>query len=205
MEKTSYIIYGGGSHSRVVISILEKMNIQISGIFDTDKKIKTVSKIPFLGNYNSKINSKCKLVIAIGDNHIREKISRTIQHPIGTIIDSDTKINKDVKIGEGSQIITSSTINIGTTIGKHCIINTNCSIDHDCNVNDFVHIGPGVTICGGVYIGKSTLVGAGATILPNIMVGKNVIIGAGTLVNKNIPDQTKVLGIPAKIVDDEKK
>ena len=36
-------------------------------------------------------------------------------------------------------------------------------------------------------------------------IGKNVIIGAGTLVNKNIPDETKVLGIPAKIIDDEKK
>ena len=36
-------------------------------------------------------------------------------------------------------------------------------------------------------------------------IGKNVIIGAGTLVNKNIPDETKVIGIPAKIIDDEKK
>ena len=72
-------------------------------------------------------------------------------------------------------------------------------------MNDFVHIGPGVTMCGGVSIGKSTLVGAGATILPNIVIGKNVIIGAGTLVNKNIPDETKVIGIPAKIIDDEKK
>ena len=35
-------------------------------------------------------------------------------------------------------------------------------------LNDFVHIAPGVTICGGVSIGKSTLVGANATILPNI-------------------------------------
>ena len=118
MEKTSYLIYGGGSHSRVVISILEKMDIQISGIFDTDKKIKTVSKIPFLGNYNSKINSKCKLVIAIGDNHIREKISRTIQHPVGTIIDFDTKINKDVKIGEGSQILHLPQLMSGQQLGS---------------------------------------------------------------------------------------
>ena len=94
---------------------------------------------------------------------------------------------------------------MGTTVGKHCIINTNCSIDHDCKIKDFVHIAPGVRICGGVYIWTSTLVGAGATLLPNLMAGATVIIGAGALVNSAILDETKVLGIPAKIIDDERK
>ena len=205
MEKTSYLIYGGGSHSRVVISILEKKDIQVAGIFDSENNIKTTSKTPFLGNYNAQVNLKCKLVVAIGDNYIREKISRIIKHPIGTIIDPDAIISEEVSIGEGSQIITSSTINVGTKIGKHCIINTNSSIDHDCKIYDFVHIAPGVTICGGVSVGKSTLVGAGTTILPNVNVGKNVVIGAGSLVNKDIPDNSKVFGSPAKIIENEKK
>ena len=203
MEKTNYLIYGGGGHSRVVISILEKLGINIIGIFDNNSNLKCQKNIPFLGPYNSQFDSNSKLLITIGDNNVREKISQTIQHPIGLIIDPDAKINKEVVIGEGSQIITSSTINVGTIIGKHCIINTNSSIDHDCKINDFVHISPGVTICGGVSIGRSTMVGAGTTILPNVKVGKNVVIGAGSLVNKNIPDETKVLGTPAKVVDDE--
>ena len=205
MEKTSYLIYGGGKHSRVVISVLEKNGIEVVGLFDADNNTKSTNKIPFLGNYNSQIFPKFKLVIAIGDNSIREKVSQKIKHPIGKIIDFDSRISKDVSIGEGSQIITSSTVNVGTTIGKHCIINTNCSIDLDCKVSEFVHIAPGATICGGVSIGKSTLVGAGATILPNIMIGKNVIIGAGALVNKNISDDAKVFGVPAKIIDDGKE
>ena len=205
MERTKYLIYGGGTHSRVVISILEKMGTQIAGIFDINNIPKKIKKIPFLGYYDTQIDSDCKLVIAIGDNNIREKISKTIRHPIGTIIDPDAIINKEVSIGEGSQIITSSTINVGTKIGKHCIINTNSSIDHDCKINDFVHIAPGVTICGGVSIGKSTLVGAGTAILPNVNVGENVIIGAGSLVNKDIPNNSKVLGSPVKIIGNEKK
>ena len=102
-----------------------------------------------------------------------------------------------------SQIITSSTINTGVKIGKHCIINTNSSIDHDCIINDFVHIAPGATLCGGVLVGRSTLIGAGTTILPNIKVGENVIIGAGSLVNKDIPDNSMVFGTPAKVIDNE--
>ena len=100
MEKINYLIYGGGTHSRVVISILEKMGIKVAGIFDINKKIKSIKEISFLGNYNSQINSKCKLVIAIGDNNIRKKISEVIQHPIGTIIDSDAMISEEVSIGE---------------------------------------------------------------------------------------------------------
>jgi len=205
MEKTDYLIYGGGRHSRVVISILEKMGIQIAGIFDTNNSLKKIKKIPVLGHYDAQIDSNCKLVIAIGDNNIRKKISQEIQHPIGTIIDPDAMISEEVSIGEGTQIITSSTINVGTKIGKHCIINTNSSVDHDCKIYDFVHIAPGVTICGGVSVGKSTLVGAGTTILPNVNVGENVIIGAGSLVNKDIPDNSRVLGSPAKIIENEKK
>ncbi len=200
MGKIEYLIYGGGAQSRVVISILEKMDIGIAGIFDKNNDLKTSKKIPFLGNYDTQIYSKCKLVIAIGDNKIRKKVSQTIQHPIATIIDPNTNISKDVSIGEGSQIIMSSTINIGTRIGKYCIINTNSSIDHDCVISDFAHIAPGVTICGGVSIGNSTLVGAGSTVLPNVTIGDNVIIGAGSLVNKNIPSGKKVMGMPAKVI-----
>ena len=205
MGKIEYLIYGGGAQSRVVTSILEKMDIRIAGIFDKNNDLKTSKQIPFLGNYDTQIHSKCKLVIAIGDNKIRKKVSLIIQHPIATIFDPNTNISKDVSIGEGSQIIMSSTINIGTRIGKYCIINTNSSIDHDCAISDFAHIAPGVTICGGVSIGNSTLVGAGSTVLPNVTIGDNVIIGAGSLVNKNIPSGKKVLGTPAKVIYNEKK
>ena len=166
---------------------------------------KNINKISYLGDYDKRISPNAKVVVAIGNNIIREKITNKIEHSMGLVIDPDTRISKNVFIGEGSQIITSSTINTGVKIGKHCIINTNSSIDHDCIINDYVHIAPGVILCGGVLIGRSTLVGAGATILPNIKVGENVIIGAGSLVNKDIPDNTKVYGTPAIVIDDEKR
>ena len=60
-------------------------------------------------------------------------------------------------------------------------------------------------MCGGVSIGRSTLVGAGTIILPNIKVGDNVVIGAGSLVNKDIPDNTRVFGTPAIVIDNGKR
>ena len=44
---------------------------------------------------------------------------------------------------------------------------------------------------------------AGSIILPNIKIGKNVIVGAGSVVLKDIPDNLKVAGSPAKKLTNE--
>jgi acetyltransferase-like isoleucine patch superfamily enzyme len=44
------------------------------------------------------------------------------------------------------------------------------------------------------------LIGTGATILPGVTVGKNAIVAAGAVVTENVPDNSIVAGIPAKII-----
>jgi acetyltransferase-like isoleucine patch superfamily enzyme len=51
-----------------------------------------------------------------------------------------------------------------------------------------------------VYIGENTFIGVNSIILPGSRIGKNVIIGAGTVVRGIIPDNSLVVGNPAKIV-----
>ena len=205
MGKTKFLIYGGGGHSRVIISILKKQDKEILGFFDRNSKLEDNNEIDFLGDYDIKFEPEANIVIAIGNNSVREKLSKIVKHPFCKVIDQNSVIGKGVKIGNGSQIMMSSTINIGTKIGNHCIINTNSSIDHDCSVEDFVHVAPGVTVCGGVTIGRGTLIGANATILPNINIGKNCLIGAGSIIDKDVPNNSKVLGVKGKIVANEKK
>ena len=132
-----------------------------------------------------------------------EKIVSKISHDFFTAIDKSSTVDKNSKIGLGSVIAHNSVIQSDVQIGKHCIINTSSSVDHDCKVDDFVHVGPGVTICGNVKVGSCSLIGAGSIILPNIKIGKNVIVGAGSVVLKDIPDNAKVVGSPAKKLNDE--
>ena len=53
---------------------------------------------------------------------------------------------------------------------------------------------------GCIDIGDNVFIGSNTTILQNVKIGSNVIIGAGTLVNKDIPDNSVVVGVPAKVV-----
>ena len=47
---------------------------------------------------------------------------------------------------------------------------------------------------------KNSFVGAKSVIRENITIGKNVIIGAGSVVVKDVPDNVKVVGNPARFI-----
>lgn len=53
---------------------------------------------------------------------------------------------------------------------------------------------------GDVIIGDHVWVGAGVRILKGVRVGDNSVIGAGSIVTKDIPCNTVVAGIPARVI-----
>ena len=90
-------------------------------------------------------------------------------------------------------------------IGKETNIQDTAVVHVDPGVP--VHIANGVTvghgaIVHGASVDSNSLIGMRATLLNNVRVGKNCIVGAHALVTegKIIPDNSLVLGAPAKIV-----
>ena len=53
---------------------------------------------------------------------------------------------------------------------------------------------------GCIEIGNNVFIGAGVKILYDVKVGDNVIIAAGALVNEDIPSNTVVGGVPARVI-----
>lgn len=53
---------------------------------------------------------------------------------------------------------------------------------------------------GCIEIQENVFVGAGSTILYGVRIGSNVIVGAGSLVNKDIPSNSVVGGVPARVI-----
>lgn len=53
---------------------------------------------------------------------------------------------------------------------------------------------------GPVIIEDNVWVGEGVAIMPNVIIGRNSIIGANAVVTSNIPENSVVGGIPAKVI-----
>lgn len=53
---------------------------------------------------------------------------------------------------------------------------------------------------GKIAIGNNVLIGSNSLIMYDVTIGNNVIIAAGSCVTKDVPDNTIVGGIPARII-----
>lgn len=51
-----------------------------------------------------------------------------------------------------------------------------------------------------IVIKRNVWIGAAATILPGVTVGENSVVAAGAVVSRDVPPNTVVAGVPAKVI-----
>lgn len=125
----------------------------------------------------------------------------------------DTLIEPPFRCDEGKNVF----------IGRHFYANYNLTIlDYDkIIIGDNVLIGPNVVISSAthnvdwrirnkddgmdimgapVVIEDNVWIGANVTIMPGVTIGRHSVVGAGSMVNKDVPPDTVVAGVPAKII-----
>lgn len=209
--KEKIVLYGGGGHCKVIISILKKLNrFLIDGIIDDDKSKINQSilgiKIKYTSDdltdiYNSGIKNIFISFGSLGYPKLRIKTYHRVKKigfNLPVIISNEALINEEVYIDEGTVIMPGVIINPGTEIGKNCIINSGAIIEHDNLIGNFAHIASGAVLSGTVKIGENSHIGTGTTIIQNISIGENCIIGAGSVVVRDVDDKKVVYGVPAK-------
>lgn len=51
-----------------------------------------------------------------------------------------------------------------------------------------------------IHIGKRMWIGANATVLPGVTIGDGAVVAAGAVVTKDVPENTVVGGVPARVM-----
>jgi len=209
MVKNNILLYGSKSTAFIIYEMLKELKKTPKYMFDPlSTKPLFKSDLIFSNKVNdfkmfikkSKYFSVC---IAREDGFARYGISKELEKlnlKAITVKSKLSHIHKNSKIGSGMIAMAKSYVNRGVKMGDYCIMNTGAIVDHECEIGNGVHLMGGCYLAGRVKIGNFTSVGATATILPDIKVGNFSIIGAGAVVTKNVPNNTVVVGNPAKFL-----
>ncbi|MGX7051874.1 2,3,4,5-tetrahydropyridine-2,6-dicarboxylate N-acetyltransferase [Leuconostoc palmae] len=127
---------------------------------------------------------------------------------INARIEPGAIIRDQVAIGDNAVIMLGAVINIGAEIGSGTMIDMGAILGGRAIVGSNSHIGAGAVLAGviepasaePVRIGDNVLVGANAVVIEGVQVGDGAVVAAGAIVTKDVPANTVVAGVPAKVI-----
>lgn len=59
---------------------------------------------------------------------------------------------------------------------------------------------PDINVFGRIVIRDNCFIGVNSILMPNITIGPNSVVGAGAVVTKDVPPNTIVAGVPARVI-----
>ena len=195
-------VIGAGGHAKVVLSTLLEAGHPAVELYDDDPSRwgTEILGARVVGAPAELRGSGRRAVIGIGDNAARAHIARELGLDWVTVVHPRAWVHPSVRLGPGTVVFAGAVIQPDAVLGAHVIVNTSASIDHDCQVDDYVHVAPGVHLCGAVSVGEGALLGVASAAIPGTRIGAWAVVGAGAVCVGDVADRATVLGVPARPV-----
>jgi acetyltransferase-like isoleucine patch superfamily enzyme len=112
-----------------------------------------------------------------------------LKNPKNIKLGKNVTIGTNVTIGAYAKVVLKDNVKLSGNV----IIETG-TLDFSKKVLPYKHIGKPIVLEKGVWIG------IGSIILGGVTIGENSVVGAGSLVTKNVPPNTLVAGVPARLI-----
>lgn len=185
-------IYGGSGHGLVCADVASSVGYDEIVFLDDKSDMKFSPNLP-----------KADIFIAVGDNKTRSALTKRVLDAgfsLVSLVHKSAVISQSVALARGVLVMPNAVINAKAVIKMGAIINSSAVIEHECVVGEFAHISPKTALAGGVKVGRLTHIGIGSSAIQGVNIGENCIIGAGSVVVKDIADNQKAYGVPARVV-----
>jgi sugar O-acyltransferase (sialic acid O-acetyltransferase NeuD family) len=181
---------------------------EVIGFIDDDPR-KQKSKGFSLQVYSREIINKEKdaKILALPGNPLnfreRLKVIFSLQIPderFATVIHPKATVSPLAHIGKNVLLMAGVVITSNGIISDHVIILPNSVIHHDSVIGTGTLIGSNVLIAGNVSVGENCYIASGSNVINGIAIGNKSILGLGTNLIKSVPENSKVVGNPGKLI-----
>ncbi len=206
-ENRPIVLLGYSGHAFVVAEAALMCGMNIKGYAAKAAMKLNPYALDYLGDENTPEFSEwnSEFLLGIGDNFIRTRVAGFVRakgYKCITLVHPDSSVSNFAEIDDGTFIARNAAVNPLCRIGKDVIINTSASLDHECHIGHGSHIAPGAILAGNVTVGKNSFIGANTVIKQDVTIGDHVVIGAGSVVLKDIKSGNKIVGNPAKLINE---
>lgn len=206
------LILGAGGHGKVLADTAQATGnwSEICFADDLFPELTTVNELPVICELAGVVKLRERfqeLAIAIGDNQRRldvynEFADQGFDFPV--LVHPSAYVSPAAILGDGCVVFANAVVQASAELDVACIVNTAATVDHDNKLGKAVHLSPGTHLGGDVRIGSCSFLGTGVSVIRGVSIGDHVIAGAGAAIVNDIPAHSRVAGVPAKPMEDEK-
>lgn len=208
------VIIGAGGFAREASLLVEEINeygpdnLNLLGFVDDDPGKWGFNQrgYPVLGGFEvfDSLSHDVYTICVVSEPAAKKKlVKRAVdkKRQFINLIHPGVSLNGGVTLGSGVLINKGTILTTNIFIGDYVLINPGCGIGHDSVIGSFSTLMWRVNISGSVKVGEGSMIGTGATLLQGISLGDNCQVGAGAVVTKNQPGDVKLVGIPARSME----
>ncbi len=209
------VILGGSGIGMIAASVADSLGYyEVAGFLNdalpVGSEVGKYKKIPVIGtteDVEKYVRENCYFFIAyVGLQNEKATFHKVETLPIppdrfATLIHHTAIIPKGyAKIGNGCLFSPLCQLSPDTTIADNCILLPNSFVGHDSTLERFAHVATNGVIGANVLVGKAVHIGSNATIREKVKIGDFSLIGAGSVVLNDVPENSIVVGNPAKLL-----
>jgi len=208
------VILGAGGFARETLDTIDALNA-VSPTWDVlgfivDSPYGRVGDLvndkPILGDFEWLAHHRdVSVICGVGAPEVRlQMVSRSalLGARFASVIHPTTIRTRWLTLGEGVVITAGCVMSNTIHIRDHVHVNPACVIGHDVTIDSFVSLAPGVRVSGNVRIEEGAYLGTGANVIEKKSIGEWSIVGAGSTVVKDVPPNTTVVGVPARVISE---
>lgn len=200
------LIAASGLAREVLAMVRSSGQYDVVGLLDDDREMAgvTVDGAPVLGTIDDAAKyTHAFILVCLGSGKAREMVVERL-HVMGlhearyaTAIDPSVHYPEGCRIGRGSILLRNVTLTASVTLGSHVVAMPSVTFTHDDDVADFATFAAGVSLGGGVRIGRAAYLGMNSSVRERTSVGAYATVGMGAAVLSNVPDGETWVGVPA--------